>query len=1301
MAVTRSGVFSETPATGEWAYGVSGVGSLLVNGGSLLKMVSTAAGGPFVRVGQYSGGDGTMTITGAGSTVQVNSAGSTLSGNGAGLQIGRDGAVGVVNVLAGGALRIVDPALPASNYMGGEEYLFVGRGAAGNGTLNINAGEVEVRGTGSVVQVGVEGATGTVNLSNGSFLRMIVNAPGDGHMAALRVGRDGGTGLAVVGNSTVLIENRGTYEAYMPVGRNGTGTMTVTGTGAANHGVFLYGGSDDVAFVDIGRGATGNGILSIANATLRLQNNGIGFDGTAYGTGGSAGMRIGREAGTGQVSVSGGKIELLATKHSGIIVGDTTNFAPATGTLSLSAGSLLRIVLLEGDGPQQLNDYWEAYMYVGKDESTGFVTVDRSTVLLENRQVDDAYLGVGRFGTGTMTVTGTGAADHGVFLHGGDEDYAFVDIGRGTFGFGTVSIANATLRLQNDGIGFDGTVYGIGGYAEMAIGRGGGTGSLTLTDRARVVLEARESAGIMVGTEGGTGTLSANHATLSVATEEEDARIIVGMWAGSEGTMTLANNSLVTIDASTLAVLGLGIGGVGATGTMTVTHSTVQVTGDDWALITLGTGSGLGGYWFEPGTGTLTLDDQAQVVIDSAGEAGLWIGAQPGAIGTMTVTRNSTVDISGATGANVLIGTYGGTGRLTVGGGSSVTGFDTARIGEAGGSGRLTLAEGGQFGAAGSTTWVMKDGVVAAGLGTLGGNLALARGTIDMRAQSLAQLHVTGNAVFGEGTIWLDIGAAANDRIRIDGASLLAAPAGGDATLFALQLIEGRILAAGQSVTLVEAATIAFDPEALLDAAVTGGGAGFSWVFGQTVAQPDRLVLTALNRSDTGSGTGTLLLSGTTAATVEWDAGLGIWAVAGGGWAQGVAHNLGRVVGTQSADVFNATGFTTSIQFDAGAADDMVFGGLGNDVLIGGRGRDALVGGAGYDRLYGDGPQAWHWMEQAQAVYRLYQATLDRAPDAAGQLGWTMQLADGTASLQQVAAGFVGSPEFLKVYGALANSDFVELLYQNVLGRPADAAGLAGWTSQLQAGVTRGQVVLGFSESREFRISSNAASTEFTLAADPAGWADDVYRLYAATLNREPDLDGFMGWTAFIANGTTFQTTVNGFVSSREFLNTYGTLSDTAFVELLYQNVLGRPADPGGLAGWTAQLADGVSRAEVVRGFSQSGEFVNATAAGLKAWVRAQGVDDRLAGGTGDNALWGGILADEFRFNAHEPGTHRVMDLESWDYLNFQGFGYDDPGAARAHMVQQGTDVVFADQNVTVILANTQLGSIVDDMIWV
>ena len=107
----------------------------------------------------------------------------------------------------------------------------------------------------------------------------------------------------------------------------------------------------------------------------------------------------------------------------------------------------------------------------------------------------------------------------------------------------------------------------------------------------------------------------------------------------------------------------------------------------------------------------------------------------------------------------------------------------------------------------------------------------------------------------------------------------------------------------------------------------------------------------------------------------------------------------------------------------------------------------------------------------AGKTFRLYQAAFNRAPDLPG-LGFWMYHADvnGMTS-QQMAAGFMQSAEFINMYGSNpTNADFVTKLYNNVLHRAPDAAGLEFWVGFLNNGsLTRADVLFSFSDSPENR----------------------------------------------------------------------------------------------------------------------------------------------------------------------------------------------------------------------------------------
>lgn len=102
-------------------------------------------------------------------------------------------------------------------------------------------------------------------------------------------------------------------------------------------------------------------------------------------------------------------------------------------------------------------------------------------------------------------------------------------------------------------------------------------------------------------------------------------------------------------------------------------------------------------------------------------------------------------------------------------------------------------------------------------------------------------------------------------------------------------------------------------------------------------------------------------------------------------------------------------------------------------------------------------------------AYRMYQAAFDREPDQGGLDFYIDQLRSGRMSLKAMAVGFVNSPEFKSRYGnAVSSAQFVQLLYQNVLGRGPDAAGLQFHQANLDSGrLDFADTLVSFSESPE------------------------------------------------------------------------------------------------------------------------------------------------------------------------------------------------------------------------------------------
>jgi serralysin len=382
---------------------------------------------------------------------------------------------------------------------------------------------------------------------------------------------------------------------------------------------------------------------------------------------------------------------------------------------------------------------------------------------------------------------------------------------------------------------------------------------------------------------------------------------------------------------------------------------------------------------------------------------------------------------------------------------------------------------------------------------------------------------------------------------------------------------------------------------------------------------------------------------------------------------------------------------------------DTLFGFVGSDTLSGDAGADNLDGGFGADLLNGgadsdrlNGGDGLSLGVDGGSILRLYDATLDRAPDLSGYTYWVSQYANGQ-SLISIASGFIGSVEFQSVYGAVNDVQFVTLLYNNVLERAPDSGGLNYWVNVLSGGASRADVVVNFSESQEFRNAMAFAESAFANNVVYAAVPGEVFRIYQATLDRAPDEQGFLYWVdQIITSGVNLLSIVSGFVGSVEFQQTYGSVSASQFVTLLYNNVLNRSPDQAGLDYWIAALSGGASRESVVLNFSESQEFKNATSIAVVDYLRlaTPSLVDTLVGGAGDDIIFGGLGADIFDFSRVESGSDRVFGLDAIDSIRLTGFGYANAAAAQSHFSEIGDDVVFSDQGVTIVFAEATLSDI-------
>jgi hypothetical protein len=190
--------------------------------------------------------------------------------------------------------------------------------------------------------------------------------------------------------------------------------------------------------------------------------------------------------------------------------------------------------------------------------------------------------------------------------------------------------------------------------------------------------------------------------------------------------------------------------------------------------------------------------------------------------------------------------------------------------------------------------------------------------------------------------------------------------------------------------------------------------------------------------------------------------------------------------GATGNDILTGTGANEKFVGDTGV-DTVKFAGLHTayTVTVGPDGTPQTITGpdsgtdtfVGIERLsFSDGTLAFDAIPKS--LFRLYEASFNRAPDAAGIGWWVNALDNGGLNVEQVSADFLHSPEFTDTFGdpaTLSNKTFIEILYGHILDRAPEDAGFAYWTKQLDDGMSREHVLLSFADSGENQANTHAA----------------------------------------------------------------------------------------------------------------------------------------------------------------------------------------------------------------------------------
>ncbi|NTW38270.1 MAG: SpoIID/LytB domain-containing protein [Cellulomonadaceae bacterium] len=146
----------------------------------------------------------------------------------------------------------------------------------------------------------------------------------------------------------------------------------------------------------------------------------------------------------------------------------------------------------------------------------------------------------------------------------------------------------------------------------------------------------------------------------------------------------------------------------------------------------------------------------------------------------------------------------------------------------------------------------------------------------------------------------------------------------------------------------------------------------------------------------------------------------------------------------------------------------------------------------------------------------------------------------------------------------------VRSLYQDVLGREPDPAGLANWTT----------IVLTTNDPR--RVADGIVNSKERLQAL-------VTAEYVRALHRGPEGSGLANWVGYMERGATVSDLQIGIFASPESLNVLGGGDTRTWVAGMYQELLRRPASPGEVDEWT-RIAQAHGREAAVAGIARSQE---------------------------------------------------------------------------------------------------------------
>jgi uncharacterized protein GlcG (DUF336 family) len=212
---------------------------------------------------------------------------------------------------------------------------------------------------------------------------------------------------------------------------------------------------------------------------------------------------------------------------------------------------------------------------------------------------------------------------------------------------------------------------------------------------------------------------------------------------------------------------------------------------------------------------------------------------------------------------------------------------------------------------------------------------------------------------------------------------------------------------------------------------------------------------------------------------------------------------------------------------------------------------------------------------------------------------------------------------------AASFNPFVTQAYQDLLGRAPSSDELARATAALdQKTLTRNQFARNVESSPEYRT-------------------DEVQSLYAAYLHHPADADAVNRLTGLLASGHTVEQVAALILGSSEYYQTRAGGTPDGFLDALYGDLVGHPADPVTRAQLGRALAHGLSRTVIAGGVLNSPGYKQQVVEGVYEHFLHRPADSTglavgvafLRRGGRDETLTAGIVSSDEYFARVDPAA--------------------------------------------------------------